>query len=755
MIRLLPWKWALALMALLFLIPGALLVRLQINNSPEIYLPESAPSVQLQNELRQSFPDWQVLVFLFEPPEVFDAQFLHRFELLAQEMLRDERVDRINRLTKFEKIERTVDGFQVRELIDVEKEQPAAAWRQETMADPFAPGFVVGREGQALAMIIRPVRMPDSPARLQFVQDMRSLVEKHQLEQALTGTAGQIAVDVEQFRSMLRDNLRFVPATVITGLMLIWWLFRRWVAMLAVAAVMSTAAQAALAVLVIAGQPFTLVAAILPPFMSAISLAFMVHFFGRLQWLSRTALNPEQRVRAAAEHVFKPSLFAALTTAGGLASLAVSTIQPVEWFGIAGAVATLVLFITVNYLMPPVLARFDHKPWPKEPPNTVALKVMTIRVAKFACRHALAITLSTIVIIALCVPLVMKVKTETNIYHFFEDDHPINEVTHKVEERLSGVMPLDVIFTAPNRDDLKEPASLQYIADFQAFAASQPEVNYHLSMVDILKEMHWAFQETETEQRSVPDNRQLIAQYMLIYDGKDIYDLVNRDFNVARLSLALTTHSTSDIRAVMQRFEQWLTEHPNPNLSVEFASEARLFTDQERLLVQGQVDGLYASLGMIFIFFVLMWRSIPISIMAMLPNMAPIFFVFAIMGATGIPLDMATALIAGVALGVAVDDTIHFVQNYREQLAQGRHHPSAILHCMAESGKACTINTLIISTQFLLLLSSDFVPTRYFGLMTAIGLLAAAVFDLLLLPALLTLMSRNRVTRRLLIGSAA
>jgi len=688
-----------------------------------------------------------VLLFLFEGEQLFEPENLARLETLARVMLADERVERINRITAFEKIDQTPDGFEVRDLIDVDKKQSAPLSKTAAMNDRFAPGFVVSRQGDALALIIRPIQMPDSPARMQFVDDMRALVDNHQMSPLLTGTAGQIAVDVEQFRSMLRDNMRFVPATVLVGLVLIWWLFRRWVAMLVVAVVMSTAAQAALAVLVIANQPFTLVAAILPPFMSAISLAFLVHLFGRLQYLSRLDIPVALRVEQAAKHVFKPSLFAALTTAGGLVSLAVSTIQPVEWFGIAGAVATLVLFVTVNYLLPPILTRFDTKPWPKEPRNTAQLKVLTIRCAKFASRHAIAVVIVTVLSIVFAFPLLTLVKTETNIYHFFSDEHPINQVTHQVEQKLSGVMPLDIVFSATDRDALKEPALLNYISAFQKFAAQHPNVNYDLSMIDIVQELHWAFQQDGTEIRSLPDSRPLIAQYTLIYDGKDLYDLVNRDFNVARVTLALTTHSTSEIRQTMNDFKAWLDAHPNATLTYQFASEGRLFTDQETLLVQGQVDGLYTSMLMIFAFFFLMWRNVPLAIMAMLPNIAPIFWVFAIMGAFAIPLDMATALIAGVALGVAVDDTIHFTDNYREHLAHGRSHAQALLRTMSESGKACMINTVIITSQFLLLLSSDFVPTRYFGLLTAIGLIVAAVFELLLLPALLTLMCSNPVSR--------
>ncbi len=741
--KLLPWKIAAAMLALILLIPAALLPFLLINNSPEIYLSKDEPSVQLQNKLRALFPDYQVVVLLFEPEDVFAPAFLRKLEALAEDVSQLSSVSRVHRLTDFEQIARVEDGFVVRPLIDVNKLDRTVLDGKAITADPFAPGFVLANDGSAAALVIRPTHLPDSPARQQLLGDLQQLVAKHQLSDVLAAQAGQVSVDVAQFESMLRDNMIFVPATMAIGLLLIWWLFRRPLAVLLVAVVMSAAAQAALSVLVIVREPFTLVAAILPPFMSALSLAFMVHLLGQLQAVAGSKLSREQRIKTAASHVFRPSLYAALTTAVGLGSLAVSPIRPVAWFGIAGGCAALVLFVTVNYLLPPLLLRFDKGEWPAEPKNTRILTRFTLAIAKFSMRRAGLVAASFLLTTVLCFPVLGKLYTETDIYRFFRDEHPINVSTREVEARLSGAMPLDVVFVAPGRDGLTDPARLRYIEAFQAYADSLPEVNYSISMVDLIKEMHWAFQEEEQGARELPQDAALITQYLFVYDGKDLYDLTDRELQTTRVTLALTTHSTRELKAVMAQMKAWLAAQPAIDLNIDFGSEARIFTDQEDLLVIGQVDGLYLSFGMIFLFFLLMWRSPMIAALAVLPNAAPIYFVFVVMAAVSVPLDMATALIAGVAVGVAVDDTIHFVESYCLHIQRGRSSHYALVHTLRESGKACTINTFILSSQFLLLLSSTFVPTQHFGFMTALGLSTAAIFELLLLPALLTLLARS------------
>ncbi len=741
--RMLPWPLAALLLALVLVLPAGLLPLLQINNSPEIYLSKEEPSVQLQNQLREKFPDYQVIVLLFQPADVFAADFLGRLETLAQAIAARPDIDRVHRVTDFEQIARADDGFEVRPLINVEKMASRPPDRQAVLADPFAPGFVIARDGSAAALVIRPNHLPDSPARQALLADVQQLVHANGLSAELSATAGQVSVDVAQFESMLHDNLIFVPATMAIGLALIAWLFRRPLAVVLVAVVMSAAAQTAISVLVIAREPFTLVAAILPPFMSAISLAFMVHLLGQLQAVAGRNISREARIRVAVAHVFRPSLYAALTTAVGLGSLAVSPIRPVAWFGIAGGIAALVLFATINFLLPPLLLRFDRGEWPREPKNTRLLTRFTLAITTFSMRRAGWIVGVFALFIVLGVPVLGRLYTETDIYRFFQPDHPINTATHAVEEKLSGAMPLDVVFTGAGRDALTDPERLRYIEAFQAHADRMPEVTYSISMPDLVKEMHWAFQPEEAKQRLLPSDSALISQYLFVYDGKDLYDLTDRELQTTRISLALTTHSTRELKRVMAELRNWLDAHPAPGLTVQFASEARIFTDQEDLLVQGQVSGLYASFGMILLFFFLMWRSVPVSIMALLPNAAPIFFVFVVMALAGVPLDMATALIAGVAVGVAVDDTIHFMESYCLLVQHGRRHQYALLHTIKASGKACTINTIVLSSQFGLLLSSTFVPTMNFGLMTALGLVTAAVFELLLLPALLTLLARS------------
>ncbi|MCW8880865.1 MAG: RND transporter, partial [Sedimenticola sp.] len=146
---------------------------------------------------------------------------------------------------------------------------------------------------------------------------------------------------------------------------------------------------------------------------------------------------------------------------------------------------------------------------------------------------------------------------------------------------------------------------------------------------------------------------------------------------------------------------------------------------------------LFGALGLIFLLMLIQWRSIGSALLCMVPNISPILIIFIIMGFFGLWLDMATAMIASVAVGIAVDDTIHVYHGFIGRVRRGISPVVALVKTYRQAGRAVMTTTLILSAQFLILTLSQFVPTIHFGLLTSIGLVSALVFDLLLLPALL------------------
>lgn len=745
----LPAPVALALLLALAILPGGLLLNIELNNAPEVYFPASSPAVQFENELREDFPLDQVLVVLFEGEDLLSDKVLADMQRVVRELQAHPRVDRVLALPTLDHIRGTADGFAVEPLLDTAVAAPLddAARRARVLEDRFAPGMLVSEDAKAVALVVRPQALEDSLQRLELENATLAAIAGTSLEPRMTAVGGQVALDVAQLRAMIRDSVMFIPLTTGLGLLFIGWMFRRWLAVLTAAAVIGAVVSMSVGVLILAGRPYTLISAVLPPLMAALSVALLIHWFNALTAAAQRGLHGEARVNRALGEIARPALFTALTTAAGLASLGLSPIQPIQAFGLTAAVGALLLAAVVLVLLPPLFARWDRGSWAARGRGIHRLDQVVSALRRLGMRRSGWVLVITGVALLLAVPQVARVQVETDLFRFFKQDHPISVSNERIRDKLSGVTTLEVVFDGPGRDSLKVPQRLAQIRDFQHWLDSLPEVDRSTSVAELIEEMHWAFHDEQPAYRTLPDSAALIAQYLFIYDGIELHELVNREFDRTRLLLNLRVSGAREINRVIRQIEQAVEERELGDLSVTVGGFGRMFGDQETLLIQGQIRGLAGAVVLIFLLMALLWRSVSASAVCMLPNLAPIVLIFSLMGALGIWLDMATAMIASVAVGIAVDDTIHVFEGYRRRRQRGLSPGRALARTYRQAGRAVTATTLVLCGQFLLLTTSRFVPTVEFGLLTAVGLFTALLFDLLFLPALLIVLARRAAGR--------
>lgn len=742
-------RLALCILVLVAAAPLAVLGTLEVDNAPETYLPEQADAVQFERVLRERFPSEEVLIALFEGEQLFDHDFLRVMHDTARELEGHSLVERVLTVTTTESIRATPDGFAVEPLVDgnAPETRPPQEWRTRATEDRNAAGLLVSTDGAAYALIVRPQNLRGSFDRRAVERLTREAIASAGLETELTAVAGPIALDVAQLRAMVRDNLVFIPGVLVLGLALLWLLFRRYLVLLAAIATTAASAHTALAVVALLNQPFNLITTITAPLLAAIAMAALMHLFNGMHQATRTGRRGLARMEHVLAAVHRPILFTALTTAAGLASLALSPIQPIATLGISAAIGVLVIYFVVTWLLPAIVLRWDRGEWDTQRGQLRHLDRVTRPLTRYSLRHPLAVVIGTVVIVAIGLPQLRHITVETDLYRFFDQSHTLTQATERVEDTLGGVMPMEIVFDAAPGTDFRDPDHLRVVQRFQQWLAAQPEVDYTFSVVNVVKEMHQAFHDGNPDYRELPDNRQIIAQYLLIYDGRDLYDIVGRDFERARLVTKLNIHGASEVAAFTQRMRDEVSVQDTAGIQWTTAGTGRLFADQVQLLIEGQIRSLVAVIILVFLFMVLIWRSLSAAALCMIPNAAPILCIFITMGTFGIWLDTGTAMIASVAVGIAVDDTIHLFHAFRRRRARGASTVFALARAVRGTGRALCATTLVLCLQFLLLTTSDFQPTQAFGLLTAGALAAALLFDLLLLPAVLCLFQRRTAAR--------
>jgi predicted RND superfamily exporter protein len=742
--RLFGHRTAIALIVLIHVVASFFLLRLEFNNSPSLYYPAQSPAAVLEREIRAEFPNDELLIALFSGTDLYSTEVLQSLDKLSLAMEESPVVDRVLSITNVDHISATEDGFTVERLVDAENldERSADEWRARVLGDRFAPGWLASKDGSVIAIVVRVKALHESRQRVALEAFLRESVDKVGLGQRLVAVAGPVALDAAQFRSMTQDSIMFTPLVFVLGLQLLLWVVGRLRPMLIGSIAMSTVVVSCVALISAVGQPYTLVTAMVPTLLAAYTVANLLHFYAALQRTRHAGFRRPRRVIYASRLVHKPAFFNLLSTVAGMVSLVLVPIPPVQVFGLVCAFGTIMIYLVIFYLVPPLLVAYDTGPWPKSSAGFAWTKRISYGLASFSMRNAGKVVVGLALLVGLGAPQIWNVTVESDLLKFFNSEHSISKSTRIIEERLVGVGSLEIIIDGAGRDALKDADTLRQIKRLQNFVDALPEVDRSFSMADLVEEMNWAFHSEDPEFRAVPTDSKLLSQLLLIYDGQDLNELVNAEYQRARILLNLNVHGANETRAVIEKIKNHLASEKYPGLKFDFAGFGRQFSDQQELLVVGQLHSFAGAFGQIFLIMLFLWRSLPTAVISMLPNLAPLTVVFILMGSLGVYLDMATVLIASVLLGITVDDTIHFLHQYQERRNKGRSVVFSLARSFEASGRAVVAISLLLVAQFLLLVGSDFEPTSHFGLLTATGLLAGQVFELLLLPALIVLWSK-------------
>lgn len=716
-------------------------IGLNFNLTPDVFLPPTNPQLLFEHKIREYFPDDDNLSGLFELEPRFEQ--LQQLNQLMNEFENMENSNEVMSAFGMDHVEGDESSFNVSPLLDLEIHRDLKAVDQRLQSDPFASPLVVSQDRRFWGFSIEPKNVKNIFDREAMVEKAKALINASPLKDQFRGFVGPIAINTQEWKSVLADNSVFVPITVIIGFLLIGLIYQRWTAIIVAFTAVNAGMMAAFWPLVLMDQPFNSITGLVPPMVSALSIALCIHLFNALVEGNKRFGPGRDAYEHAIKEVYRPSLFTVITTVAGLISLTLSPIPPIKYFGIAASSGLFSSFMMVFFVVMPWLKHRDKKPWAARKSIDHAIQKLVLCCARISMKFPIQIIAVAVVIFGYSAYKIPQVKVESNLLKFFRDSDPINVSTRIFQKNLVGTSPVEVIFTANDSGYFQSPEALQYLADIKSWMLDMPEVDYVMGPQDVVKEFHWAFNNEDPEKRKIPESKALTAQYLFIYDGEDLYDSVDEDFKIARLSISMNVHGAKEIGDVLQRFKDHIGTSKPKDLSFEVIGFGRLFSDQERLLVTGQINSLLGAIIIMFFCMLFFWRSPKQSLISMVPNLAPVAVVFTFMSVFDIWLDFATALISSHIIGVAIDDTIHIYFGIHSKMKRGFSVPSAVFRTLKSSGRAVTATTVILVVQFLCLTGSNYIPTTEFGLLSAVGLSSALIFDLLLLPALIFVICRK------------
>ncbi|MCP4672199.1 MAG: MMPL family transporter [Desulfobacula sp.] len=700
------------------------------------------PDFIFYDQFKETFGNDEFFVIAFEDDTIFNKENLTMLLSITNDLESLEEVRKVKSLANIDDLEGSEDYFEVnRFLKDIpEKREQLKVLEQKAVSNKLYLSNLISPDAKTTAIIVYTYDKPDNADyRKNVILKTNLVLDKYRNNHFDFHLAGWTKINNDLSVFMEKDTLIFIPVTYLLITLLIWLFFKN--IRLTVIAVLniSICLISTMGLFAVSGITLNNVTSIVPSLIMALALSDTIHIFSHLEIrLLNKHSNKRDALFSVLSKVVVPCFLTTLTTAVGFASLMTSELGPIRDFGFIASCGMVFEFLFSFLFLPSLILFCDPGKIFTINSENKGMNRFLLNLSRKVKARSKAIVVCGILVCLTAFWFAGKITVETNFIKYFKKHSNVRTSIDFVEKKMSGVGSLDISFLANEMDAFKDPENLRIIMDIQSFLDSQKEVDVTLSLVDFIKDMNESFHNEEKDFYRIPENRQLISQYLLLYDSGDIEDFVNESYNQARISARLSIHSSSVQRSLINKTRDYIKKINDSNdLKIRVTGKAVQDVTIIDSLVKGQVSSLFLATCIIGLCMFIIFKSWALGMISFIPNLFPLLINFGIMGFSGIALNTATALISAVALGIVVDDTIHFITEYRAQRSQGKSKEACLEKVITTKGRAIISTSLILSGGFAVLVLSSFVPTIQFGFLSALIMLTAVIGDLILLPAIL------------------
>ena len=579
-----------------------------------------------------------------------------------------------------------------------------------------------------------------------------------------------------------QDTKRFFPFVALLAVFFLWLTFRRPSGVAVPMLVVGFSILFTLAIMVVFEVPLNTITSALPVFLISIGVADGIHMFSEYRENRIEGLPREKAVCLMLDKLALPVTMTSITTAVGFLSLTVSDIVPILTFGIFVAVGTLLAMVLSLIFIPALLMVLPEKVSASQEGSGTdenlssgvhqvnfmdrlfqkSLDVMTA----WVLRNARPVLLAALVICAISIYGLSQVKVESSLESYFQADAPF-VIANRAMEKMSGSRTINIVITKSGEEEpWKNPDNLKVVEEFQEFLANEPRVKRTLSLVDLIKRISYAFNENrkefnrlpngfefleseeifeengKTEKRTVKreiSGRDLIAQYLVLYEnsgGDVLSDVVDSEYLNLNLAVTISSNSTTEEEKLLQSIEDYAVRQFPQGFSMTSSGMVPINVATSNEVVTSQIRSLSGSILAVFLMLALIFRSVSRGLMGMIPLVFTVLFNFGVMGFFGVHLDIGTALVSSIVIGIGVDYSIHYLSSMFHELAVGTELHDAISNTVRRSGKAITSNAVTVGFGFLALSVSEFLPLVTLSWMIWLTLNISALATMILIPAL-------------------
>ena len=728
---------------------GYQLKNVKINSDVITSMPDNDPAASTYKHIGNKFGGNYMGMIIIETDNVFTTKSLEQIRTITDTVMVTEGVATVTSLTNIINIKSEEFGIEIGKLVDEydlpDTPQELDSLRIKVMSNDLYKGNIVSENGKATLVIFTLDSKADKQKMAKLIKD--KILGLNLSAKLYFGGMPMMINDIENMIST--DIMRLIPAIVILMIFILYLSFRTARGVILPLASAGISVIWTIGIMVLLGYDLTLITNNMPIILLAVGTAYTIHVVNRVDREMQNGIKGA--VVKGLVYVIIPVILAGVTTVIGFLSFIFgSYLIMIRDFGIFTAMGTLLALLTAIIFIPATISIFSStkRREMKVTENKFMKHKILMPLVNLVFKHPKYTFTTWIILIAVAIGGIFMINISSNMQLYFKKNNPSRITEDILQKDFGGSQPIYILF----KGDIQNPELLKLMKKTQEKMMESPFVSMTQSVADLIEEMNDAM----GEGLKIPDEKEKIEQLWFLLEGQDIMaQLVTPELDEAIIQSKFSSSESKDMKKFINHMNVFLNENNIEGCSVQLTGMPSIYVSMNRSLINSQFSSLAIAVLLTLLVVGVILKSFKKGVFATIPILSTIVILFGFMGYLGINLDIATVLVASVALGIGVDYAIHVISHFDHVFKDTGNLNIAIEDTIVISGKAVFINVMSVTGGFLVLLFSQMVPLQNFGLLVAISMICSGTGSLTLLPAILILVHRknHKKTQNLSINS--
>lgn len=712
------------------------------------YMPQDHPAFVYSDQAEEWFGiNDGIIVAIENQKGIFNTATLDTLKQLTRKLQKMEEIEKadVTSLYTADNIVGTEEGMDVKAFYKrvPSSEEALNELKHNVESNEMTFGRLVSFD-ETVTVIIAEIK--DDVFTQEFYEEILSLTASYETEDITIHVAGRPIVEGTMALLGPAEMKKMVPIVLLVITIVLFIMLRSLKSTLLTMAVVFFSVVWAFGLMAVVNVPIYAVSTMIPVMLIAIGVADGIHLYSHLQLylLKKPDATKKEATIDMLQQMWKPVAMTSVTTAIGFVALLTSQVYPIKYFGIFTAFGVLMAMVFSLAIIPAGIMIFGLpkvKKAAKNKTNTESGLAYSFA-AKVLKRKSVSIFVTAAVIILSIVGM-QKIWINSSFLDKFEKDSEIVLTDKFINEHFGGTTTLNLILDSGGKKDVfKNPEVLKLTDQMQTQLENDLEVvGNSFTLTDYTKRMNKVMNADQEEFNTIPDDQDMIAQYLLLYemsgDPENLNKVVDYDYAKLNVTFQLKSDNSKALNSAIAIIETYKDDFNKHGVTMKYAGsgyKGLIFTD---LILEGQIMSLILSLIIVILLLSLMYKNFKIGLIGAVPITITALISFGIMGFLNIPLNTTTALLSSIAIGIGIDYAVHFIEQYRINASKSGNQLLVAQKTMAHSGRAISFNAIVVITGFMVLLFSVFPPNRELGALVSLNMFTSFIGTVTIMLVLL------------------